>query len=154
SVVQQSDIDTAANDLETTNMPAAVSIVQPQLANNEQLVGSPQCHPQVSANHKAGDIADAVTVTVVFSCNGEAYGRGAAEKIAAQELIEQAKRDIGDAYVLSDQIVAIVKDASISDASQSSTVTVVVDARGTWILQLSTGQQWAWASSLTGKTKH
>jgi hypothetical protein len=152
SVVQQSDIDTAANDLETTKMPAAVSIVQPQLANNEQLVGSPQCLPQVSANHKAGDIADAVTVTVVFSCSGEAYDRSAAEKMAAQELIEQVKKDIGDAYVLSGQIATTVKNASISDTSQG-TIAVLVDARGTWILQLSTDQQRAWASSLVGKTR-
>jgi len=55
-------------------------------------------------------------------------------------------------YVLSGQIATTVKNASISDTSQG-TIAVLVDARGTWILQLSTDQQRAWASSLVGKTR-
>ena len=57
SVVQQSDIDTAANDLATANAPAAASILQFQLVHNEHLVGDPQCQPQVSADHKVGEVA-------------------------------------------------------------------------------------------------
>jgi hypothetical protein len=151
SVVQQSDIDTAANDLETANAPSAASILQPQLAHNEQLV-NPQCQPQVSADHKVGDVANSVMVTVVFSCSGEAYDQGAAEKMAAQELTEQAKKDIGDPYALSGQITTTVKDATISDASQG-TISISIDARGTWVLQLHRDQQQAWANSLAGKSK-
>jgi hypothetical protein len=152
SVVQQSDIDAAANDLEAANTPSAANVLQPQLAPNEQLVGNPQCQPQVSADHKAGDIADSVTVTVVFSCSGEAYDQDAAAKMAAQELAEQAKRDLGSLYALSGQITTTVKDASISDASQG-TITVPVEAHGTWVLQLHRNQQQAWANSLAGKNK-
>ena len=152
SVVQQSDIDTAANDLETANAPSAASILQPQLAYNEQFVGNPQCQPQVSADHKVGDVANSVMVTVVFSCSGEAYDQGAAEKMAAQELAEQAKKDIGDPYALSSQITTTVKDATFSDASQG-TISISIDARGTWVLQLHRNQQQAWANSLAGKSK-
>ena len=152
SVVQQSDIDAAANDLATANTPAAASILQSQLALNEHLVGDPQCQPQVSVDHKVGEVANSVTVTVVFSCSGEAYDQGAAEKMAVQELTEQARKDIGGAYALSGQITTTVKDASISDASQG-TITIPVDAHGTWVLQLSRNQQQAWANALAGKTK-
>lgn len=151
-VVQQSDIDTAANDLETANAPSAASALQPQLAPNEQLVGNAQCQPQVSADHKAGDVANAVTVTVVFSCNGEAYNQDAAKKMAAQELTAQAKKDLGNAYALSGQIATTVKDASISDASQGI-ITISIDARGTWVLRSQRGQQQVWANSLAGKSK-
>jgi len=152
SVVQQSDIDTAANDLEAANTPSAATVLEPQLAPNEQLVGNPQCQPQVSADHKAGDIADSVTVTVVFSCSGEAYDQNTAAKMAAQELAEQAKKDLGSQYALSGQITTKVKDASISDANQG-TITIPVDASGTWVLQLHPNQQQAWANSLAGKTQ-
>ena len=142
----------ATNDLESSKQPSAASVLQSQLAPNEQLVGNPQCQPQISANHNVGDIADEVTVKIVFSCTGEAYDRGAVEKMAAQELAKQAKEDLGDQYALSGQIKTIVKDASVSDTDQG-TISITVEAQGTWVLPLSTNQQLTWANSLASGTK-
>ncbi|HWS84385.1 MAG TPA: hypothetical protein VN207_09020 [Ktedonobacteraceae bacterium] len=72
TVVQQSDIDTAATSLETSNQQNASTAIQNQLSPQEHLVGSPQCSSQVSSDHNAGDQAANVTVTVQTTCTATA----------------------------------------------------------------------------------
>jgi hypothetical protein len=68
TVVQQSDIDAAANSLEASTRQSAVADLTSQLHPNEHLVGNPQCTYNVTSDHAAGDRATAVTVTVQAMC--------------------------------------------------------------------------------------
>jgi serine/threonine protein kinase len=72
TIVQQSDIDGATNALINQTQPDPQRVLQGQLQSNEHLIGSPQCKPTMSADHRAGDVAINVTVTVTFTCTGEA----------------------------------------------------------------------------------
>jgi hypothetical protein len=72
TVVQQSDIDTAANSLTASTRQNAVADLNSQLQSNEHLVGDPQCTSNTTSDHSAGDQATTVTVTVQTSCTATA----------------------------------------------------------------------------------
>ena len=134
TTVQQSDIDNAANMLETANTPNPQQVLQAQIRTNEQLINSAQCKPNVSSNHAAGEQATSVTVTVTFTCTGEAYDQSGALTLAQKLLMNQAKGQFGPHYTLQGSIVATVTRAVLTNAGQG-TITVTVDTSGTWIVQ-------------------
>jgi hypothetical protein len=72
AIVQQSDIDTAANSLTASTRQNAVAGLNSQLQSNEHLVGDPQCTSNSTSDHAAGDQASTVTVTVKTSCTATA----------------------------------------------------------------------------------
>jgi len=72
SVVQQSDIDTAANSLKASTGQSGMADLNSQLRPNEHLVGNPQCTYNITSDHAAGDQATTVAVTVVATCTATA----------------------------------------------------------------------------------
>jgi len=68
TVVQQSDIDGAAEPLKTATAQTATANIQQQLRTNEHLVGNTQCTSNVTSDYNAGDRATQVTVTVATTC--------------------------------------------------------------------------------------
>jgi len=150
AVVQQSDINNAANSLISANQPNPQQVIQGQLQSNEQQVGTPQCTPNTSANHAAGDVANTVTVTVTFTCTGEAYDHAGALMLAAQLLMNQAASNPGAGYALVGQIKTNLVSAA---ADSQGAVAIVVGAEGIWVFQFSASQQQALASLIAGKRK-
>ncbi len=151
TVVRQSDIDNAANSLENQNQPNAQQLLQGQLKTGEQLVGTPQCQPNVSANHQAGDVASQVTVTVTFTCTGEAYDHDGALALAVTLLTNQAANDPGSGYALVGNIRTSLLSAAISD--NQGTVAISVSAEGVWAYQFSDAQKQMLAAQIAGKNK-
>ena len=72
TVVQQSDIDTAANSLKASTAQSAMADLNSQLRPNEHLVGNPQCTYNITSDHAAGDQATSVMVTVMATCTATA----------------------------------------------------------------------------------
>jgi hypothetical protein len=72
SVIQQSDIDTAANSLKASTTQSANADINSHLHSNEHLVGTSQCTYKVSSDHAAGDKANTVRVTVQTICTATA----------------------------------------------------------------------------------
>ncbi len=150
-VVQQSDIDNAANSLENQNQPNAQQLLQGQLKTGEQLIGTPQCKPNVTSNHPAGDEASQVTVTVTFTCTGEAYDHDGALALAENLLMQQAANDPGSGYALVGTIKTNLLSAAISD--NQGTVAISVSAEGVWAYQFSDAQKQMLAAQIAGKNK-
>jgi hypothetical protein len=147
-VVKQSDIDGAENSLISANQPDPQQILQAQMQQGEQLVGTPQCTPKKSANHKAGDKAPAVTVSVSFLCTGEVYDHDGAAQMAASLLIQQAATDLGEEYTLMGTIKTAI---TAVPADELGTVTLTVNAEGVWTHQFSGAQLQALARVIAGK---
>ncbi len=150
-VLQQSDIDGAAHDLESSNNPDPQQTLQGQLKANERMIGTPSCKPNVSSDHQAGDKVANVTVSVKFTCTGTAYDLNSAAGAAAQQLKAQAATDPGDGYVLAGDVATTVRGAQLTD---NGAVNATVTASGTWIFQLSDAQKQDWAQKLAGKSKN
>ena len=152
SSVQQSDIDNTANTLEQSNTPNPQQIIQPLVHANERLIGTPTCKPNVTSNHKAGDKASTVTVSVNFTCTGEVYDYDGALAMAAQLLTHQANRQLGSGYVPVGNIKTALTSATLTNA-KSGTITLMVNAEGVWVYQFTDAQKQALARLIAGKTK-
>lgn len=150
--VQQSDINNAANALINANSPNAQQSLQPQLRSNEQFINVPQCSPTVSSNHRAGDNATSVTVSVSFTCTGEVYDYKGALSMAAQLLTNQANTQLGSGYAPAGKIKTTLTSATLTDA-KSGTITLLVNAEGVWAYQFTDAQKQAMARLIAGKTK-
>jgi VCBS repeat-containing protein len=150
TAVAQSDIDGAANSLITANQPDAQQVVQGQVQSNEQLIGTPQCSPNTSADHKAGDQASQVTVTVTFTCTGEAYDHAGALALANTLLTTQAESSPGVGYALVGQIKTQVTTAT---PDSQGAVTLTVAAEGVWAYQFNDAQKQSLAGLIAGKSK-
>jgi hypothetical protein len=152
TVVQQSDIDGAARPLENTLMPEAQRSLQGQVNPSEQPVSPPQCASTVTSDHKAGDRAANVTVTVKVSCSGEVYDKDAAQTIAADLLKQQATQTPGSGYALVGNLVTTVKHVMVTDPN-TGTLSLTVRAEGIWVFQFSNAQKQALANLIAGKSK-
>ncbi len=149
TVVAQSDIDNAANTLIQANQPDAQQVVQGALQPNEQLVGTAQCQPNESANQQAGDVATTVTVSVSFTCTGEAYDHDGALQLANKMLLNEAASNPGGAYVLAGQVKTTLVSATLDN---QGTIALVVQAEGIWEYQFTTSQKQALAQLIVGKS--
>jgi VCBS repeat-containing protein len=150
TAVAQSDIDGAANSLINANQPDAQQVVQGQVQSNEQLIGTPQCSPNTSADHKAGDAASQVTVMVTFTCIGEAYDHDAALALASTLLTNQARSSPGAGYALVGQIKTTLTNATLGS---QGTVTITATAEGVWSYQFSDAQKQSLAGLIAGKSE-
>jgi hypothetical protein len=136
SIVQQSDIDGAANALTASLTPGTQAALQKVIKSNEQVVSNTlRCTSAVEANHAAGDHAPNVTVIVKVTCQAEVFDQMAAHTMAASLLAKQASTDLGPNYALTGNIVCSVKQATIVDAN--GTVSLLVQAQGMWVYQFS-----------------
>ncbi len=151
TIVQQSDIDGAATTLEA-NPPNAQRVLQGQVRTNEQMIGTPQCTPNVTSDHKAGDQATSVTATVSFTCTGEVYDRDGALSMAAKQLTTQAATRPGPGYTLVGKIATALAQAALADAS-TGTIKLTVNAEGIWVFHFSAAQKLSLAKLLAGKSK-
>jgi hypothetical protein len=150
TAVAQSDIDWAASSLINANRPDAQQVIQGQLQSGEAQVGTPQCSPNTSANHSAGDQASQVTVTVSFTCTGLAYDHDGAMALGATLLQHQAATTPGAGYALVGQIKTSLVSAN---PDNQGGVTIVVSAEGIWVYQFSDSQKQALATLIAGKSQ-
>lgn len=149
--VQKSDVDTAAVLLKTTLAQQARTQFQQQLKANEQLVGNPDCNTDVQYDPATvGDQEHNVastTITATATCTGVAYDQSAALSISKSHLQKKANIDPGSGYALAGNIVSNV---SISQVNPDS-ISLLVNARGIWIYQISDEQKQTLARKLAGK---
>ena len=152
TAVQQSDINTAANALINANMPDAQQILQSQLRVGEQFIGYSSCSPNVRANHRAGDNAPSVIVSVSFTCAGEVFEDSDARSFAAQLLAQQAITQLSSSYAAIGNTVTRIVSEQVTD-SQQGTVTIMVDAQGKWLYHFTETQKQSLAKLIVGKQK-
>jgi len=149
TVVKQSDIDGAANTLIAANTPNVQQVLQSKIQANEQLIGTPQCKPNVTSDHKVGDQAANVTVTVTFTCTGEVYDHAGALALAEQLLKQQAGSNPGSGYTLVGKVTTAITTSTVTQA----TITLIVNAKGLWVFHFSDAQKQALAKLIAGKSK-
>ncbi len=150
--VQQSDIDHLANPLKASLQQQAQQQFQGEVQPNEKLIGEPQCKANVKSDHKAGDHASSVTVTVSATCTGETYDQKAALNMGADLLRQEAQQRPGAGYALSGQLVTSVSDIMVID-QKSGKLSITVNAEGVWVYQFNDAQKQALAHLIAGKSK-
>lgn len=140
SVIQQSDIDGAAQPLIASLKQSLQANVQGQVAKNEQVVPNTfNCTQTQTADHKAGDIAPVVHVTVNVTCTEEVFDRDGALSMARSLLIQKAGTDLGPQYSLVGQIITSIQQAT--PVSANGQVALLVPAEGIWVYQFPASVQ-------------
>ncbi|MGH2480643.1 MAG: hypothetical protein ACRDHW_13395, partial [Ktedonobacteraceae bacterium] len=148
SYVQQSDIDSAAQALETTLNGQTVQILQTQAHPNERAASQPHCAPQVQSSNMAGAQVNSVTVTVAMNCLGEVYDMQAVQVLATRKLMQDASTNPGPFYAPVGNVAAQV--TRVTPASHGDVV-LTVSALGMWVYQFSTTQRMALTHLIAGK---
>ena len=152
TVIQQSDIDGATTALVNALKPGAQKGIDGQVRPGEQALPSTlSCKPNVTADHRAGDIANSVTVKGSVTCTEEVYDAKAATALATSLLQTEAKTDPGTHYALVGSVIAGVTQATPIDAH--NTVSLLVHAEGVWVYQFSEAEKTLLKNAIANKKK-
>jgi Baseplate J-like protein len=148
--VSREDINTAVTSLLLVLSRSDNAALQAQLHPGEALAVS-SCTPHVASDHKPGDVANQVTVTVSETCGGIAYAAHEVYIDAMQLLTAQAATTLGVEYALLGDIQITIVHATAGDHHQGS-VTMLVQVTSTWVYQITPGMQHHLLRLIAGKT--
>jgi len=116
TVITQGDINTAATALKTTLAQSTRAALVAQLAPGEGLI-TPTCIVHVIPDHRPGDEATHIKISVSESCPAIAYDSVALEEQATYILTNEAAPRLGVYYLLVGAIQVSVIHAIISNYS-------------------------------------
>jgi len=134
-VVTKDDIATAAATLKNKVTASMNAALQGQLPPAQQLQIMP-CIPTTTADHRAGDEATQVQVTVSETCTAIAYNTQELTSQATQQLTVQAAKNAGKGYRLSGNVQVTITKAT----TQHRTVVLSFTCQGTWVYQINESQ--------------
>jgi hypothetical protein len=149
-MVQQSDIDNAANRLISANQPTPQRALQRQMQPGEQFLGTPQCVSHITPYQQAGAKAKQVTVSAYFTCTGQVYDQQETFALATSMLTAQAGINPGKRYTLVGSIKTALSSVMFTD---QGTLRLTISATGVWVYQFTDAQKQRLASLLAGKSR-
>jgi hypothetical protein len=156
SMIQQKDIDGAAQPLMAGGQAAAQADLQKQVRASERVAGQPQCNWQISSNPKAGALARQATVQVTAICIALVYDNAAARQKLTGSLQRKELTDptLGAAYTLDGQ-VALTQVSATYDPNGDGTFSVSVQfhAQGLWVYQFTSAVLRSLAAQIAGKSQ-
>ncbi len=139
-MVAQQNISAVASSLKASLDQGVQAALSQQVQPNETLVTPVPCTSSVTPDHKVGEEASQVQVTVSETCTGEVYDTSAFHDLLMQEITQQATEQVGTGYGL------------VGDL-QTSTTKVQVKTSSTWVYQFSQAQQDQMKLTIRGKSK-
>jgi hypothetical protein len=145
--VAKADIASVATPLKTAVMQSLQGALQGQVQEPEQLFILP-CNPTVISDHKPGEEATEVKVTVSQTCSAVAYNSQELTQKSTDLLTQQATTQPGAGYSLFGDVHVTVTQATIQKH-----VIVSFYAQGIWIYALSQKAQEHIKALIAGKSK-
>jgi len=150
-VLEQHDIERASATVAQALIQQAQRQLQGRVSSSEQLALGPQCHTSVAAASPAGSHVPQATISVSAACTGEAFDRVGALSLAASLYARAAAKQLGPPYSLASRVTTTIAQAGLADARRG-TLTVTVQAQGTWRYQWSRAERQAIARRIQGKS--
>jgi len=146
--VNTSDITNAATPLKATLAESVEGAERGQLKSNESLV-TPSCTTITNSDHRAGEEAATVKVTVSETCSAVAYNSQQLERSVTQLLTTQATKKLGAGYSILGEPQVHITQAS----AQNTKVILSYQSQSTWIYALSSAEQNHIKKLIAGRTK-
>jgi len=150
-VATRDDINTAVTSLLVTLGQSENAALQAQLRPGEALI-TPSCNPRVSSDHKPGDEAKHVTVTVSVTCSGIAYVARTLYRVATQLFISDGTRKLGAHFTLFGDI-HITSIQATGTHSRQGQVRTIVQVKGAFVYQITKAIQQKLIYLIAGKPK-
>jgi len=147
-VVTQHDIDGVSQPLTKTLIASILAALSAQLTTAEALI-PPLCSEHVSPDHRVGDEAVQVQVTVLETCSAGAYDKQTLQELARQGGSKKVAQTLGNGYTLLGDIQYEIHSATF----QQGRATLSVTCSGVWLYQLSSKEQQRLVHVIAGKRK-
>jgi serine/threonine protein kinase len=150
--VQKSDVDAFVNAVKPQLMQQANNALSAQLQAGEQLAQPAACQANVQNDNPIGDQGQNIpstNVAVTVTCKGTAYDQNGLRSLVTNLLQQQASASIGPHYALQGPITIHTRNQQIN---QDNSVTLLIDAYGTWSYQFSSDQRQQLARLIAGKS--
>jgi VCBS repeat-containing protein len=142
--IQQSDVNAIVGGLSGNLKTQAQNGLKAQLKPNEQLINQIQCKaPDVKSDHHIGSdtggaSVTSATLTISETCTGLAYDQVGSQNLVKSLLATSATSDLGSGYK---QVGDIVVDTTVQNvANDNSGATLLMNAKGMWVYDLSSNQ--------------
>jgi serine/threonine protein kinase len=149
-VVQQSDLDSVANALQSQVVQSAQNSLKSQLTSGERLMADPSCQTKTTSDHAAGAVVSGFTVTVSATCTAEAFDYTSASQ-QIQQQVQTQTASYGSQFGLVGSLNLVVTSATVTDA-HSGTILLAIKASGTWAYQFDKNEKKGLAVALKGKS--
>jgi hypothetical protein len=146
----QADIDTVARSLKKSLDQSEQAAMQTQVRANETLITPSPCQTTVTPDHRPGEEATQVHVTVSETCTGIVYTTQAYQDNITQALNQQAAKQLGAGYTPIGQPQNTIAHVSTQDRQH---ITLQVNIAGTYDYQLSQEQLQQIKTLVAGKSK-
>ena len=143
--VTQHDLDTAGASLKASLEQSTTAALQTQVKSTETLATPLHCQQNTSANHRLGEEAASVQVTLDETCTSIVYQTQALQTLITQALTTQAQQQLGTQYTPSG-------DVHITTTTQGTT-TIQATGTQTWMYQFSQAEQDHIRASIAGKSQ-
>ncbi len=151
-IVTMQDLKGTVARLESNLMKSVQMALQIQVYPEETLITFPECNTYHTQSHDIGDEATQVTVAVHVTCTGEVYNTQALQSQIAQLGAQQARKQLGNKYVLLDEGQIRVLSPLDSNTTHDAN-TLEVMSTGVWTYQFSQDQLMKVAMMIAGKKK-
>ncbi len=146
--VTKNDVSHTAAPLIATLSKSMQAAIEAELMSGEALQ-QPSCTPTTNADHRVGEEATTIRVTVSETCSGIAYNKDALQAQGTQLLTASAMRQLGTAYSLIGDIQVRITQARVTH----TTPTIAFSCQGTWVYALDPTSQEHIKTIIAGKTK-
>ncbi len=150
-VVTKADIDAVEGTIKTILLKSEQAALEAQITAEEALT-TPLCSEEVTADHRIGEEAKDITVTVSETCSSIAYVAHDVYQDATQLLTTDATRKLGTTYSLIGAIQVHIIHAAITKSRQGQ-ATILVQITGTWVYQITPDMQQHLIKLIAGKTQ-
>ncbi|HEY6409291.1 MAG TPA: hypothetical protein VIY29_17665, partial [Ktedonobacteraceae bacterium] len=151
--VTRGDIDTTVLPLKTTLAHSINGAFHGQLTQGELLQLLP-CTPTTTANHRIGQEATMVTVSVSETCRAVAYHTSELLTKATDLLAQQALHTLATNYRLIGTVHVSITQAAATSGLAPATPTLRFSCQGTWVYTLSPAAQQRIKELIAGKARH
>ena len=145
--VAKTDITNAAAPLKATVTQDSNAALQGQLKTNEVLV-TPSCATTSTSDHRVGDEATTVKVTVSETCSAVAYDQDTLQAKVTDLLNRQAAKKLSSGYSILGN-----PQITVTSATTAKQVTLSFSSVSTWAYALSSAEQKNIKNIIAGKTK-
>jgi hypothetical protein len=150
-MVAPQDINGATSGLKASLDQGVQAALSQQVQSNETLLTPVPCTSSVTPDHKVGEEASQVQVTVSETCTGEVYDTGALHDLLIQKTAQQAIKQLGTGYGLIGNLQTSITKAMVN--TRQGTATLQVKISSTWVYQFSQTRQDQMKLKIRGKSK-
>jgi hypothetical protein len=147
--VTQADIDAAASSLKSSLDQSVQAALKTQIADDQTLITPIPCHQSITPDHRAGNEATQVTITVSETCSGATYNTQAFQRLIAQHITQEASRQLGEGYIPTGVIQSSILQATPKDGS----IILQVRSTASYAYQFTQEQQQKLEAMIAGKTQ-